>query len=564
MRSQCGYLMLVRLSIRDIVLIEKLDIEFGQGLSVLTGETGAGKSVLLDSLVLALGARGDAGLVRHGTEQGQVEAVFDVAIRHPAREILRAAGFSDEGDIILRRLQTADGRSRMFINDKSVSLTLMRAVGGALAEIHGQHADRAFADIETHRSVLDTFAGLLPNVAELGSLYQNWRSAAKSFAGLQQKIFEAEKTAEYLRGSAEELTKLAPQAGEEGDLAARRSHMMKAEKVAADITEAENVLAGNESPIPVLSNLVRRLERKLSELPEIIAPIVQALDKALQALAEAQEHMGTAGQNMDFDRQELEQTEERLFALRAAARKYAVAVENLPDIQKKMAADLENLDAGEERLQKLQAEMEQARNAYDNAAAALSRQRAKAAEKLEQAVQAELPALKLERAKFIVSRVAEKENRAEQGIDKIAFWVQTNPDTKAGPLLKTASGGELSRFLLALKVVTAEKNSAPSLIFDEIDTGAGGAVADSIGKRLKRLSEKAQVLAITHAPQVAARADAHFLIRKSEKADSSGKIATQIHLMNPKERQEEIARMLAGEQITAEARAAAEKLLAVK
>lgn len=556
--------MLVQLSIRDIVLIEKLDIQFGAGLSVLTGETGAGKSVLLDSLVLALGARGDASLVRHGAAQGQVEAVFDVPPSHKARQILRDNGLIDEGDIILRRLQSADGRSRVFVNGKITGLAVMRAIGNALAEIHGQHADRAFADMETHRSVLDAFGGLLPQTAALGRLHQIWRDALQALAKQRQIMAEALTKAEYLRAGAEELANLAPQTGEEADLAGRRALMMKAEKIAGDIMEAGGLLSGSDSPIPVLANLIRRLERKAAEAEDLLPPIIAALDKALQTLSEAQDQIDAAGRSLDFDNEELEQVEERLFALRACARKYAVAVENLPELQEKMADDLAALDAGEDKLQQMEAAARETQAAYDAAAADLSRQRAAAAETLEQMVQAELPALKLERAAFIVHRQADAAARSSQGIDSIEFWVQTNPGTKAGPMLKTASGGELSRFLLALKVAVAEKTSAPVLVFDEIDTGVGGAVADAIGKRLKRLSARAQVLAITHAPQVAAQADSHFLIRKSEEAAQSGKIATQIRLMNAQERQEEIARMLAGAHITAEARAAAEKLLAAK
>ncbi|KAA6405874.1 DNA repair protein RecN [Candidatus Tokpelaia sp.] len=560
--------MLVQLSIRDIVLIDRLEIKFGSGLSILTGETGAGKSVLLDSLVLALGARGDASLVRHGAEQGQIEAVFDVPLHHPVRQILRDNGLEDDGDIILRRLQSADGRSRVFINDKIAGLAVMRAIGSQLVEIHGQHADRAFADIETHRALLDAFGSLLPQVAVLGRLHQSWKEAVRALAGQRQKMAEAAREAEYLRNSAEELAKLAPQAGEEESLSARRSLMMKAEKIAGDIIEAGELLSGSQSPVPVLSNLVRRLERKSAEAQDLLAPVVQALDKVLQALAEAQDHIETAGRSLDFDPQEMERVEERLFSLRAAARKYAVAVENLPALQAKMAADLRLLEAGEESLQHLENEAEKARSAYDKAAEILSQQRAMAAGQLEQAVQAELPALKLEGAAFLVNRQVDQENRRAEGIDNVEFQVQTNPGTRAGPMMKTASGGELSRFLLALKVVVAEKTSAPTLVFDEIDTGVGGAVADAIGKRLQKLSSRVQVLAITHAPQVAARADAHFLINKAEQpvpnSGKKGRLATQIRLMAVPERQEEIARMLAGEHITDEARAAAEKLLAAK
>jgi len=560
--------MLVQLSIRDIVLIDRLEIQFGSGLSILTGETGAGKSVLLDCLVLALGARGDASLVRHGAEQGQVEAVFDVPAAHPARQILRDNGLEDEGDIILRRVQSADGRSRVFINDKIAGLAVMRAIGSLLVEIHGQHADRAFIDTGTHRALLDAFGGLQGQTAALGRLYEAWQEAGRALAQAQHKTAAAAREAEYLRNGAEELEKLAPQAGEEEDLSARRSLMIKAEKIAGDVAEAGEIISGSQSPVPVLAHLVRRLERRSAEAPDLLVPIIAALDKVLQALAEAQEHIEAAGRNIDYDSQEMEQVEERLFSLRAAARKYAAAVADLPELQEKMAADLAALIAGEENLKQLEKLAEGARSAYDQAAVALSRQRAQAARLLEQAVQAELPALKLERALFLVACRADKENRRAEGIDSVEFQVQTNPGTKAGPLMKTASGGELARFLLALKVAAAEKISAPALVFDEIDTGVGGAVADAIGKRLEKLSARAQVLAITHAPQVAARAKAHFLITKlplsATEKGAKDRVSTQIRLMTAAERQEEIARMLAGEHITAEARAAAEKLLAAE
>jgi len=556
--------MLAQLSIRDIVLIEQLDIEFGRGLSVLTGETGAGKSVLMDSLTLALGGRGDASLVRHGAEQGAVEAVFDVAADHPVRQILRDNGLEDEGDIILRRLQSADGRSRVFINGKIANLAVMRALGDQLVEIHGQHTDRAFADAQTHRALLDAFGGLGPQLAAVRQLYQALRTKEEELRARRAAMEEAEKTADYLRAAAEELEKLNAQPGEEEELAAQRGDMMKAEKIAGDISEAGELLDGRESPVPVLSNLVRRLERKAAEAQELIEPIAKALDSALQALGEAQDRIQDAARSLDFDPRELERVEERLFALRGAARKYSVAVENLPELQAKMSADLAALNAGEDGLRQLEEETEAARNAYLAAAEELSATRAKTAQELERQVAAELPALKLERAKFIVHRERSAEKPGPQGIDIIEFWVQTNPGTKPGPMMKTASGGELSRFLLALKVVVAAKTSAPTLVFDEIDTGVGGAVADAIGKRLKRLAQSCQVLAITHAPQVAARADAQFLIRKAPTGDAEGTVATEIHLMTPPERQEEIARMLAGEHITPEARAAAEKLLAGK
>lgn len=552
--------MLVQLSIRDIVLIEKLDIGFETGLSVLTGETGAGKSILLDSLSLALGSRGDAALVRHGANQGQVTAVFDVGAGHPVRHLLRENGLDDEGDIILRRIQAADGRSRVFINDQAASVALMREAGKTLVEIHGQHADRALVETDAHRALLDAFGGLEGQVVALRILYRNWREMEQALAKHRARIEEAAREADYLRAAVQELIQLAPEEGEETVLAERRAHMMKSEKIATDINEAAELLSGAASPVPVLANLVRRLERKAAEVPELVEPVVQAIDRALDALGEAQDGVDAAIRAIDFDPQELETVEERLFALRAAARKYFVAVENLPSLREKMAKDLADIDAGETILTQLENEAAAAGARYDAAAADLSACRREAAQGLNAAVMAELPALKLERAEFIVEQSAMAEQRGADGIDTIEFWVRTNPGTRPGPMMKVASGGELSRFLLALKVALADRGSAPTLVFDEIDSGVGGAVADAIGQRLKRLSSRVQVLTVTHAPQVAAQADRHFLIAKAPSGEED-RLATDIHRMEPLEREEEIARMLAGAHITAEARAAARTLL---
>ncbi len=552
--------MLSHLSIRDIVLIERLDIEFGSGLSVLTGETGAGKSILLDSLSLALGARGDAALVRHGAEQGQVTAVFDVPGNHPARAFLRENGFDDDGDVILRRIQTGDGRTRVFINDQAASLTLLRELGKRLVEIHGQHDDRALIDTDLHRTLLDAFGGLDGEAARVREHHKAWREAESALARHRAKVEAAEREGDYLRASVEELTKLDPQPGEEEELAERRATMMKSEKIAGDVNEAGEILSGQASPVPSLASLVRRLERKAAEAPHLLEPVVKAIDEALDSLARAQDGIEHAMREIDFDPHVLEQVEERLFALRGAARKYSVPVEGLPALRDKMDADLADLDAGAEKLVRLEAQAAELRVAYDEAAVQLSARRRQSAAHLRDAVMTELPALKLERAEFIVEMTTDAETRGAEGIDTVEYWVRTNPGTRAGPMMKVASGGELSRFLLALKVALADRGSAPTLVFDEIDTGVGGAVADAIGQRLARLSSRVQVLSVTHAPQVAARADTHFLIAKAETA--ADRVATSIRVMATSERQEEIARMLAGASITDEARKAAERLLA--
>lgn len=553
--------MLAHLSIRDIVLIERLDIDFPAGLSVLTGETGAGKSILLDSLSLALGARGDASLVRHGATQGSVTAIFNVAHNHAARVLARDNGFDDEGDLILRRIQSADGRSRVFVNDQPASVALLREIGHLLVEIHGQHDDRALVDAAAHRDVLDAFGGHGGTVRALGQVWRDWREAEQALSRHRAKVEAAAREADYLRACVDELSKLDPQPGEETDLADRRSAMMQAEKVATDIADAQEVLSGQNAAVPQLASLMRRLQRKAEAMPGLLDEIIDGLDAALVSLDAAQVAVDTALRAAAFDPRALEQAEERLFALRAAGRKHSVAVDDLAALRDSMAADLADLDAGEERLGALEHAARVTRDIYDEAAAHLSELRKGTASALVAAVMAELPALKLERAEFIVEIASEPADRAEAGIDQIEFWVRTNPGTRAGPIMKVASGGELSRFLLALKVALADRGSAPTLVFDEIDTGVGGAVADAIGQRLARLSGHIQVLSVTHAPQVAARAATHYLISKSGGDD---KVATAVTSLERSDRQEEIARMLAGATITEEARAAAERLLSDK
>ncbi|MCO6185654.1 DNA repair protein RecN [Rhizobium sp. L1K21] len=553
--------MLAQLSIRDIVLIERLDLEFSPGLAVLTGETGAGKSILLDSLSLALGGRGDGGLVRHGQDKGQVTAVFDLPMNHPAREQLRENGIDDDGDLILRRVQSADGRTKAYVNDQPVSVQMMRALGNLLVEIHGQHDDRALVDQHAHRMLLDAFAGLTGEAEAVSADWRGWKDAERKLKAHREKVEAAAREADFLRSSVEELEILSPRDGEEEELAERRVTMQKAERIAGDISEASDYLNGQNSPVPELASLMRRLERKSAEAPGLLETVVELIDGALNQLSDAQMEVEAALRRTEFDPRELEQTEERLFALRAASRKYNVPVSGLPALAERMISDLADLDAGEEKLGLLEKQAEAARKTYFDAARALSEKRHNAAEALSDAVMAELPALKLERARFFVHIESDEAGAAASGLDAVEFHVQTNPGTRPGSIMKVASGGELSRFLLALKVALADRGSAPTLVFDEIDTGVGGAVADAIGQRLKRLSETVQVLSVTHAPQVAARASTHFLISKGPSADDDGKIATQVTTMNDGDRREEIARMLAGAKVTEEARAAAASLL---
>ncbi|HEY4987505.1 MAG TPA: DNA repair protein RecN [Bradyrhizobium sp.] len=552
--------MLARLSIRDIVLIERLDIEFSRGLAVLTGETGAGKSILLDAFALALGGRGDADLVRHGVEQGQVTAMFDVPNGHPAAAILAANGLDDTGEMILRRVQFADGRTRAFINDQAISVQTLKAVGAALVEIHGQHDERALVDASTHRRLLDAFAGLEKDVSALEVLWAARRAANSALDEHRSGMERAAREADYLRHASDELKTLAPKDGEETALAHRRSTMMQGEKIASDLREAQDAVGGDHSPVAALSAAVRRLERRAGSMPALVEPAVKAIDIAINALEEADQHLSAALAATDFDPLELERIEERLFALRAASRKYSTPVDALAALAAKFASDVALVDAGAERLKTLEASAQEADARYASAAAKLSAARTKAADKLNKAVNAELAPLKLERAKFMTEIASDAAAPGPQGIDRVEFWVQTNPGTKPGPLMKVASGGELSRFLLALKVVLSDRGSAPTLVFDEIDTGVGGAVADAIGARLARLASQVQVMAVTHAPQVAARADQHLLISK-DTLDRGKRVATRVNTLAADHRREEIARMLAGAEITAEARAAADRLL---
>lgn len=552
--------MLSRLSIRDIVLIDRLDIDFAGHLAVLTGETGAGKSILLDSFALALGGRGDQSLVRQGAEQGQVTAAFEVGTKHPARAILAANDIADEDTLILRRVQLADGRTRAFVNDQPVSVQVLRQLGSVLVEIHGQHDDRALVDAATHRSLLDAFGGLDADAAKVAALWDARREASDALAAHKADIERARRESDWLRHAAAELDRLAPQPGEETSLAERRTVMMQSEKVAQDLRDAFDAIAGSNSAVPALAAAVRRLERRATQAPSLVEPSVKSFDVALNALEETRAHLEAALRAADFDPAELERNEERLFALRAAARKYNVPVDDLAALASKYRDDIGLIDAGEAKLKQLEAVAAQADTLFHKSADALSKARVKAAAKLDKAVNAELPPLKLERAKFSTQIDTDADAAGPNGIDRVEFWVQTNPGTKPGPMMKIASGGELARFLLALKVVLADRGSAPTLVFDEIDTGVGGAVADAIGMRLARLGKNVQVLAVTHAPQVAARADRHYVISK-DALDKGKRVATRVTEVAADHRREEIARMLAGAEITNEARAAAERLI---
>ncbi len=552
--------MLVQLAIRDIVLIDKLDLEFGRGLTVLTGETGAGKSILLDAFSLSLGARGDGSLVRQGEAQGQITAVFELASDHPALAAARAQDIEAESELILRRVQMADGRTRAFVNDQPVSAQALRTIARDLVEIHGQHDDRALINPEVHRQLIDAYGGLVVERDRVRMAFAQLRATEVEFAAEQARLEKTRGDADYLRHAHAELMKLAPQQGEETAHAERRAAMMQAEKVGAELRDAADAVAGEGAPLAALSSALRRLERRQTQAPDLLGPVVQALDSALAAFDVARQSVEQAQRAADYDAGELERVEERLFALRAAGRKYGVAVDALPALAAQFAADLAALDAGEARLQRLGETAAEAAAAYAREAQRLSEARKMAAGELARAVNAELAPLKLEGADFIVKFRPDPIAVGPEGIDQVEFWVKTNPGTNPGPLTKVASGGELARFMLALKVVLADRGSAPTLVFDEIDTGVGGAVADAIGQRLARLAAGVQVLAVTHAPQVAAQACGHFRIVK-DAADKGKRVATRVAHLAKEARREEIARMLAGATITEEARAAAGRLM---
>ena len=555
--------MLAALSIRDIVLIDKLDLEFGSGLSALTGETGAGKSILLDAFSLAIGARGDASLVRRGAEQGQVTATFELASDHPVLALLTENDILVEDVLILRRVQGADGRSRAFINDTSVSVQLLRQVGQALVEIHGQHDERALIDPSGHRDLVDAFGGLTADAGRLAGLYDAWQAADAVRARHDAEIAATRANADYVAHALEELQTLAPEQGEEAALAARRQLMMNAEKIAGELTEALDALQGEGTAGARLASALRRIERQAATGGAMLTAVAEALERVLGETNAARDKIEEALALTAFEPGDLERDEERLFALRALARKHRVQVDDLPALVARLEAELAALDTSEGRAAELAKQAEAARKAYEAASLALSKARGAAAKRLDKEVAGELGPLKLEKARFVTHiDTVDLSEGGPAGIDRVAFWVATNPGTEPGPMMKVASGGELARFILALKVVLAARGSAPTLIFDEADSGVGGATAAAVGERLSGLAESVQVLAVTHAPQVAALAQGHLMIAKEAMQGPQGEtMATRVAVLEGTHRREEIARMLAGQTITDEARAAADKLM---
>jgi DNA repair protein RecN (Recombination protein N) len=554
--------MLAALSIRDIVLIDRLDLEFRPGLCVLTGETGAGKSILLDAFTLAIGGRGDASLVRQGANQGQVTATFDLA-DHPVLRLLADNGLEADATLILRRIQSADGRTRAFINDVAVGVQLLREVGRALVEIHGQHDDRALIDPSGHRDLVDAFGGLSGAAEAVASAWEAWRSAEDERAKHAAEIASIRANADYVSHALDELVRLNPQTGEEEALASRRQLMMHAEKIAGELNEALDALQGEGTSGARLAAALRRIERQTGTGGALLASVAEALERVLAETDAARAKIEEALAATAFEPHELERAEERLFALRALARKHRVGVDDLPTFVARLETELAALEQGESRLDELTATTEAARDAYASAAMFLSEARKEAAERLDAEVLAELAPLKLDKARLITRiETVSLHDGGSHGIDRVAFWVRTNPGTEPGPLMKVASGGELARVILALKVVLAARGSAPTLVFDEVDAGVGGATAAAVGERLARLGARVQVLAVTHAPQVAALANEHMLIAKEAVHGPEGEtMATRVLVLDGERRREEIARMLAGQTITDEARAAADRLM---
>ncbi|MBX3561401.1 MAG: DNA repair protein RecN [Sphingomonas sp.] len=547
--------MLTGLSIRDVVLIETLDLEFASGLGVLTGETGAGKSILLDALGLALGERADSGLVRAGQTQASVSVAFELPAAHAALALLDENGLAAEpGEpLVIRRLVRADGGSRAFVNDQSVSAGLLRELGALLVEIHGQHDERGLLNPRGHRVLLDTYGAL--DAAPVAAAFAQVRAAEESLAEARRVHDEAERDREWLTHAVDELAKLDPQPGEEETLATLRATMQSGAKLGDELETLNGLLQGSEGGLAQLRQAARRLDRIAGEHP-LLAEALAALDRAVIEACDAETALERAAEALTFDPARLEEAEARLFEIRALARKHRVEPDALPGLRADLSAKLAMIESGGERLARLEADLAAARGDYDHVAEALSHARRAAATRLDAAVAAELAPLKLDAARF--RTVIEPAEPSAAGIDRVAFEISTNPGAPFGPLTKIASGGELSRFILALKVALAEEGGATTMIFDEIDRGVGGAVASAVGERLHRLAEAGQVLVVTHSPQVAARGARHLFIEKSH----DGVVTrTGVHLLGEAERREEIARMLSGAEVTDEARAQATRLL---
>ncbi len=555
--------MLSSLSIRDVVLIDRLDLEFQSGLCALTGETGAGKSILLDALGLSLGARADARLVRANAAQAVVTASFDVASDDPAVALLSEHGIDIPDDtLVLRRMLARDGRSRAYVNDQPVSVSLLRRIGEALVEIHGQFESQRLLDPATHRALLDAYGGFGPLTDATRAAHREWRRAADLRSHAEAELAAARRDEDFLRHAVDELDGFEPRPHEEDELAERRSLLMNSEKLMEALSEAASGLAGGETGGGVEETLriaVRQLERAADKSEGRLDEVIAALDRALSEVTEGHALLEKAVADLDLDPGRLDEVEERLFALRAVARKHQCAVDDLAPLRDALAAKLSAMDDGADTIVRLVRDEEQARARYGAAVARLSEARMEAAARLDTAVAGELEPLRLGKARFRTRvEVLADTDWGEHGGDRVCFEVATNPGTPPGPLNKIASGGELSRFTLALKVVLAQADPVPTLVFDEVDSGVSGAVSAAVGERLALLAASVQVLVLTHSPQVAARGGYHWRVSKSS---SDVGTRTSVEVLDDSQRTEEIARMLAGARVTDEARAAAESLL---
>lgn len=560
--------MLRSLAIRDLAIIDRLDLAFAPGLSVLTGETGAGKSILLDALGLACGARGDAGLIRQGAESATVAAGFEIDASHPAAALISEQGLAaDEGALVLRRVVGRDGRSRAFVNDQPASIALLRQLGSLLVEVEGQFAEQGLLDARNHSAILDSFGKLEPLKTDVRAAFAAWREADRAHRAAEQAVADASGREEQLRSELSEIAALDPRPGEDAELAELRATMMHREQLLEAMSAAQSALAqggpAGRSVADTLRTAMRALGHAAAKAPGKLDEVLTTLDRAAVEMAEAEAQMQSLAAALDHDSSRLETVEERLFALRALARKHGVAVDALPALRDRLAeqlAALEGHGSGTERLKQAAAA---ARQKYAADAKLLSRARNDAAAALDRAVAAELAPLKLERTQFVtrVTPLAE-DSWNENGAERVAFEVATNPGAPPGPIERIASGGELSRFLLALKVAAAGDASPSTLVFDEVDRGIGGAVAAAVGERLARLGEQLQVLVVTHSPQVAAQGRSHYCVAKREKR-KDGAVATSVEVeeISGTIRREEIARMLSGARVTDEARAAADRLL---
>jgi DNA repair protein RecN (Recombination protein N) len=562
--------MLVSLSIRDIVLIDRLDLTFHGGLCALTGETGAGKSILLDALGLAVGNRSISGLVRQGAKQASVTAVFDVDSDHPTNAVLAEHDIEPEaGSLVLRRVVTGDGRSRAYVNDQAVSIGLLRRLGDDLIEIQGQFEQRGLLDGATHRALLDAFAGEPALIAAVSGFWQTWRAAQAAKELAERDLAQARSDENYLRHAVEELEGLDPRPGEDEELAERRKLLLNREHLIEAVNAAVNDLAGSDgqaSAEDALSDARRRLERVADATGSRLEPAMAALERAMAEIEDALSHLNALATDIDSEGASLADVEERYFALRDMARKHSTDVENLAVLRESLSARLATIDSGSEILERLERESDAAREAFVKQAGALSRLRRKAARELDRQISLELPPLKLERAVFH-TRIEDLDEGSwsAAGLERVAFEVATNPGAPPGPLGRIASGGELARFLLALKVVLAGTSPVGALVFDEVDSGVGGATAHAVGERLARLAGERQILVVTHSPQVAARADYHLQVQKTtvSNAAKQERTATQVMLLDERDRREELARMLSGAEVTDEARAAADRLMGV-